>query len=134
MYFNDEYDVRNNIYHTKLYDGCHIVCDCKICANEDNSVWSISAWYTSHSYQHKGYGVQTLAHILSEMREELGMPDKIEYIWNGANQYVMDWLSNHFDPVCKLPLAVQKCDDVDDWTAHMYTINKDKLFEYLHIA
>ena len=64
------------------------------------------------------------------MLAEKGEPQYFEYVWNGQNQYVMDWLKEHFDPVCKLPLAVQKYSDADDWEAHIYKLNKQKVLDF----
>ena len=134
MYYLDEFKTNINIGITKLYDETNIVCECKVCYNKKNNCWSISAWYTSTSYMRQGYGKRTLKHILECMYEEFGKPDKIEYIWNGANQYVMDWLSKNFDPVSKLPIEVQKNSEVDDWDAHVYVLNRDKVLSYFEIA
>ena len=134
MYFTDEFDTKNRIYITKLHDELKKVCECKVCVNKSHDAWSISAWYTSTSYMHKGYGKETLKHILEDMYEELGIPSKIEYIWNGSNQYVMDWLERNFDPVCKLPLAVLKNQEADDWDAHIYVLNRDKVIKYFNIG
>jgi hypothetical protein len=128
-------DVSNkSSFHTVAYDEDVKLCECRINVDENGKHWTISSWYVTKGNNHRGFGKATLTACLKAIYKEYGLPSHIDYIWNGANQYVMDWLTNHFDPICKLPLAVQKCDDIDDWTAHMYTINKDKLFEYLHIA
>ena len=128
-----DYKSQNGIYHTKAYIGYDLVCECKVCINDDNDTWSISAWYTGTSYQHHGYGLYTLKATLKLMYLQLGEPERIEYIWNGSNQYVMDWLEEHFSPVCKLPLAVRKYQDADDWDAHIYVLDKESVFRYLNI-
>ena len=60
-------------------------------------------------------------------------PDKIEYIWNGANQYVYDWMTHHFDPISKCPIAVQKYASEDDWDSHVYILNVEKVLKYFEI-
>lgn len=53
--------------------------------------------------------------------------------WNGLNQYVYDWLEKNFDAVCNCPLAVQKTQSDDDWSSHIYTLDKDKVLEFAGI-
>ena len=79
---------------------------------------------------HQGIGRATLKGVLTEMYHDFGMPKHIEYIWNGAHEYVMDWLKAHFEPVSKLPLAVRKYSDADDWEAHIYRLNVGAVFNY----
>lgn len=101
---------------------------CKI--NCDNNCWTISEWFTNHDYLHQGYGKQAFKKAINQALHEHGMPDKIEYIWNGANDYVMDFLKK-FSPVCKLPLSVRKYSDVDEWEGHIYILNVGKVFDYV---
>lgn len=108
------------------------ICKCKIDVSEDN-VWTISAWYTNEQYKGQGFGKKTLHETLSQIHKVMGHPKKIEYIWNGTNQYVFDWLQTHFEPVCKLPIAVQKYMEADSWEAHVYTLNKHKVLKYFHV-
>lgn len=78
-------------------------------------------------------GTDILKHGLQNMAQIFGLPDHIEYIWNGLNQYVYDWLEKNFDAVCNCPLAVQKTQSDDDWSSHIYTLDKDKVLEFAGI-
>ena len=82
---------------------------------------------------HNGYGYKTMKHIVSNLCTKYGRPDKIRYIWNGANEYVMEWMKRHFTPVSLLPLAVQKYSEKDDWEAHIYILDRNKFLEYFGI-
>jgi len=100
--------------------------------NGVNGKWTITAWYTKEGYGHKGYGTQLMKRAINQMYEWYGKPRVIEYVWNGANQYVYDWLEK-FDPVCKCPLAVLKMQNDDEWDAHIYLLNVDKFLEYFGV-
>lgn len=107
---------------------------CTLTINNDlNNKWTITAWYTKEGYMNKGYGTQLMRHTVEKMYEWYGRPRAIEYVWNGANQYVYDWLEKHFDPVCKCPLAVLKTQNDDEWDAHIYVLNTDKFLEYFGV-
>ena len=104
---------------------------CELTINNDlMGKWTITAWYTKKGYGNKGYGTRLMRCAIKQMYEWYGMPTKIEYVWNGANQYVYDWLDRHFNPVCKLPLAVLKTQNEDEWDAHVYILDKEKFMEY----
>lgn len=118
-----------NTYEAKaIIDGKQI-CWCSVSMHDDT--WRITSWYTEPQYAHQGYGTMTLSYCIKQMLAERSIPKQIEYVWNGQNQYVMDWLKEHFDPVCKLPLAVQKYSDADDWDAHIYRLNIDKVLGFV---
>ena len=121
-------------------NGCHMsvlrihgdtVCSCKV--SIDNNIWSIVSWYTEKEHLHNGYGYKTMRHIILRLYEAYGEPDKIRYVWNGANEYVMEWMNRHFSPVSMLPLVVQKYSDKDDWESHIYILDKDKFLKYFDI-
>ena len=101
---------------------------CKVDIQE--KTWTVSDWKTLPEYQHKGYGKQILEFTLTKMAETFPIPDKIEYIWNGQNQYVYDWLVRHFDAVNQCPLAVKKYSSADDWESHIYNLNTEKFLNY----
>ena len=106
------------------------ISKCKINRDTENSGrWIISSWFTLDKYQHQGYGKAVLKEALEKMMAEYGSPTTIEYIWNGVNQYVFDWL-NKFDAVCKESLAVAKNECNDTWDAHIYILNSSKVLEY----
>ena len=82
----------------------------------------------------KGYGKATLKACLDEIYKKHGLPKRIEYIWNGTNSYVLDWLNKHFGAISKCPIAVQKYASEDDWDSHIYILNKDKFLNYFEIV
>lgn len=108
-----------------------IACSCQV--NFTGNTWTISSWYTSKKYKHQGIGKKTLQTALVKVYSITSKPDKIEYIWNGANQYVYDWMIHHFDPISKCPIAVQKYASEDDWDSHVYILNVEKVLQYFEI-
>ena len=71
--------------------------------------------------------------ILQYLYRAYGKPSNIEYIWNGTNEYVFDWLVTHFNAVCKCPIAVQKTQADDDWSSHIYELNVNKVLKYFKL-
>ena len=125
--------VENDSFYTYAYLDDIKVCECKIDVNKRSNTWTISSWYTTEEYKHRGYGTLTLQECLSKIREVYGAPAKVEYIWNGANAYVLEWLNEHFGAVSKCPIAVQKYNSEDDWESHIYTLNTQKFTEYFKL-
>lgn len=119
----------NNSFTTVAHINNEEVCKCTV--SRDSNTWTISSWYTIKKYQHHGYGKLTLQECIKALAKKFIMPECVKYIWNGANQYVYDWLQENFDAVCECPIAVQKYSVEDDWSSHVYTLNKDKFFAYL---
>ena len=109
----------------------NIVCSCQV--NFTDNTWTISSWYTTKNHKHQGIGKKTLQAALQKVYDMTSKPDKIEYIWNGANQYVYDWMTHHFDPIYKCPIAVQKYASEDDWDSHIYILNVEKVLQYFEI-
>lgn len=110
------------------------LCKCVIGISTEKSSWTISSWFTNRSCQHQGIGKATMKEILNHCVSLYGSPKDILYIWNGAHQYVMDWLIKEFDAVCTCPIAVQKkLEGKDVWESHIYKLNKEKLFKYFNI-
>ena len=124
---------KNNTATTLAFDDYadEKLCECKI--NISDAEWIISSWYTSDGHKHNGYGKQTMKACLSYIRARFKLPDRIKYVWNGANGYVLDWLKDNFDAICDCPIAVQKNAFDDDWSSHIYTLNKDKFMKYFEI-
>ena len=108
-----------------------ILGTCQI--NIENNTFTISSWYTNKQYLHQGIGKQTLKNALIKAVNLYGEPNNIEYIWNGANDYVIKFLENNFDPINKCPLAVLKYSQEDVWESHIYKKNKEKVLNYFHI-
>ena len=109
----------------------NIACSCRV--NFTDNTWTISSWYTAKNHKHQGIGKKTLQAALQKIYDITSKPDKIEYIWNGANQYVYDWMAHHFDPISKCPIAVQKYASEDDWDSHGYILNVEKVLKYFEI-
>ncbi len=125
--------VENESYYTYAYLDDVKVCECKIDIKKRTGTWTISSWYTTEGYKHRGYGTLTLQECLSKIHAACGTPEKVEYIWNGANEYVLEWLNEHFGAVSKCPIAVQKYASDDDWESHIYILNAQKFIEHFHL-
>lgn len=110
-----------------------IVCSCKVNIDMVDSIWTIVSWFTSENLQGQGIGKQTLAKALSKLYETTGNPKEIKYIWNGTNDYVLEWMERHFDAKCSCPMAIQKKQADDDWESHIYNLNVDKTLDYFEI-
>lgn len=108
------------------------VCLCKIDYSAD-STWTVSSWYTEKSFCNKGYGRKTMEFLLRNMVSLLGLPSEVNYIWNGKNQYVFDWMERNFDAVSSCPLAVQKNQSDDDWESHVYVLSRNKFLSYFEL-
>lgn len=118
----------NNYYKCISRFDSNQVCRCQISV-EDNE-WTISGWYTDDKYKNNGCGKKTMQYLLKYLYNEFGHPDEIQYIWNGTNRYVYDWIKENFDAYCRCPVVVQKYQAEDDWESHMYKLNIDKVLTY----
>lgn len=105
-----------------------LVSKCKI--NTDIHKWTISEFFTEKQFMHMGFGKVTMKTLIDRLIYMYGEPSIIEYIWNGANEYVLDWITKEFNAVCQCPITVQKTQTDDDWSSHMYTLDKDKVLKY----
>ena len=110
------------------------LCECKIDVDLGTKTWTISSWYTTDKHKHHGYGKLTLQECLKAISSVYGTPNTVEYIWNGANQYVFDWLEENFGALSKCPIAVQKYASDDDWESHIYILNREKFLRYFSIT
>ena len=108
------------------------VCKCKV--DYDTNGWCISSWYTGKEYMHKGFGRKTLASVLADLYELTGKPDQIQYIWNGANDYVGEWLERNFNARSTCPIEVQKSSWDDSWDSHVYVLDVGKVLKYFNIV
>ena len=120
---------QNNTYITYAFLNNKKVCECKISVDLDRK-WTVTSWFTVEDHKHNGYGTRTLSECIKQIRLNNLAPVIIEYIWNGQNQYVLDWLTEHFDAECICPIAVQKTAASDDWESHIYRLDKDKFLNY----
>lgn len=110
-----------------------IVCSCKVNIDTIGHIWTIASWFTNKKLQGQGIGKQTLAKALFRLYEIAGIPKEIEYIWNGTNEYVLEWMERHFDAECSCPIAVQKKQADDDWESHIYNLKVGKVLDYFGI-
>lgn len=105
----------------------------RLSVDQTSNVWTISEWFVNSDYQNKGYGRTILFTALSELYNMYGLPFEIQYVWNGQNMYVYEWLSKYFRPISGCPIAIQKVASDDDWDSHIYKIDRDKVLSYFDI-
>ena len=129
---NTRISVNNNVITCELMDKESLISSCRV--NITRTTWTISSWYTAKDKKNNGYGKHVLRTAMQHAYGKTDCPDKIEYIWNGANQYVYDWMEKHFEPISRCPLAVQKYTSCDDWESHIYILNVEKVLEYFGIV
>ena len=122
----------NRLVTYAKYNG-EAIGHCSISANS-NKDWMISEWFVDDNFQKQGIGRELFKRSCECLVENFGYPDKIEYIWNGTNQYVFDWLQKNFAPVSMCPISVQKYSSDDDWLSHVYALDKDTFLEYFGIS
>lgn len=109
------------------------VCSCKVNIDTASHIWTIVSWFTNENFQGQGIGKQTLARALSKLYEITGIPEEIEYNWNGSNSYVLEWMEKHFDAKCSCPIEVLKEYAGDCWESHIYKLNVVKVLDYFEI-
>lgn len=126
------FENKDNRFKCELYiDGISVS---KCCINRNSNTWEISAWYTREGYMHQGFGKKTMKYTIDTMVKLFGIPEAVNYIWNGKNSYVYEWITKNFDAVCECPLSVQKYANDDDWSSHIYNLDKDKFFSFFQVA
>ena len=106
------------------------VTESQVNVDTKKSCFSISYWHTKQGYQKHGYGVETLKKNLENLVSVFGIPENFEYIWNGANQYVLDWLINNFDAKPVESLAIAKYEAGESWEGHVYVLNREKVVRF----
>lgn len=121
------------IVECKAFLDYEEICFCKVNTDSDEESWTISSWFTNENMQGKGIGKKTLANVLLALYLKNGTPKKIQYIWNGTNKYVLEWMERHFDAECSCPVAVLKLQADDDWESHIYNLDVDKVLKYFEI-
>lgn len=104
-----------------------------VSVNPRENSWMISEWFVDHNYQRQGLGKDLFLYAMKYFNLHYPIPDKIEYVWNGANQYVYDWLQKNFAPVSQCPIAIQKSNTDDDWLSHIYELDVNSVFEYFDL-
>lgn len=110
------------------------VCVSRCVIDVVDNIWTISSWYTTKGYGNKGYGTKTMQYLLKYIFAINGAPNRIEYIWNGSNLYVFDWLDSNFGAISKCPIAIQKTQSDDDWDSHIYYLNTNKFMRYFNLV
>ena len=123
-------EMENGMYRGYIEDKNGYVGRCGI-SYKDN-VWTISEWFVHRNHMNKGYGKEVLKETAKTIYISHGKPKRIKYIWNGANEYVYDWMVRNFDAKCTCPIWEQKITEEDIWWAHEYELNPDKFIEYIN--
>lgn len=108
-------------------------CTCIVSIDKTTCTWDITGWYTKEGFRNRGIGTAAMSNTLREVRRVFGEPSKIQYTWNGENEYVLEWMERHFKAVCNCPLAVQKTASDDDWDSHIYDLDRDLFLSYFGI-
>ena len=111
-----------------LVENGREVSKCIIEVNKDT--WQISSWYTKEDCLGQGFGKKCMRELINHIYSKLGEPSHIEYIWNGQNEYVHEWMQRNFYPISKCPIAVQKYQADDDWESHIYMLNVNAFLTY----
>ena len=127
------YEIQNKKDHVNcqmMINETEVVCTCEISVNKSEKLWNITSWFTKNEFKNRGFGKDTMKKSMGYCMETYGSPEYIQYTWNGSNSYVLDWIESHFDAICTCPIAVQKTQADDDWSSHIYDLNKDKVLEY----
>ena len=118
-------------YISCFVDKKKVLGKCEAYVGDDNE-WVIYYWRVETDFREKGIGKKVLREVLEKMYKDLGAPPYIDYIWDGENEYVYDFLNRHFQPECACPLD-NKSDMYDDWISHVYHLNTSKVFEYFNL-
>ena len=70
-------------------DG-ELVNTCEV--NVSKGCVTVVSWFTEEKFKHHGYGKETLGLLLRDVCREFGIPTSVKYVWNGENQYVLNFL------------------------------------------
>ena len=106
------------------------ITESMISVNTKQKVLTISSWHTEEKFQHHGHGTENLKKNVQNAVYCFGAPEIIKYIWNGANEYVLDWLKENFDAVCLEDINVIKNSGEDSWDSHVYLLDTEKFLKY----
>ena len=112
--------LRYNIKCSAVYNDIEI-CECELYTDKEYTFWTIHYWHVNDGYGKNGIGTKTMRELISHTYNTHGIPEKIEYVWNGENSYVFDWIYKNFDAVCLCPITVQKTHPEDDWMSSRTT-------------
>lgn len=121
-----------NTVECKSTVGNETACKCSLDIDIINGKikWTISSWFTENKFKYQGIGKRTMGRLFTYCIIKYGIPTNVEYIWNGKNEYVLEWLERNFDAICTCPIAVQKTQADDDWSSHIYVLNTHKILKY----
>jgi len=95
----------------------------------DNEI-TISSWFVDKEYQHLGYGKKILGKAIESIPDKF---DVVKYIWNGRNEYVLQWMEKHFNAKSLCPIHMLKYSYLhpeDSWDLHVYKLNTEKFMKY----
>ena len=87
----------------KVRNDGKTVSTCTLSISVNERKWEVSYRNTCDGYKHLGYGKSSMGRVLEKAMEIYGMPEHIHYIWNGANEYVLEWMEKYFDAKCSCP-------------------------------
>lgn len=124
-------ELPSNYYKCMMMDGDAWLSKCMIGVEE--GIWQITGWYTEEHHKKMGYGKETMKYLLEYLFIKYGEPSGIEYVWNGTNRYVYNFIKDKFDAQCRCPIAVQKYQAEDDWESHIYILNKSKVMDFFNV-
>lgn len=119
-------DIDNRGIKVLLKEDDVAISECKITVT--NNIWNITEWFTTKGYMNQGYGKLAMKDAVNSLYEAYGMPEQIRYTWNGANEYVFQWLERHFNPVPLNPPIIDS--ECDSWEDHIYILDKVKLINF----
>ena len=111
-----------NVYRTFMEDNNGKKIG-RCCISVKGKVWTISEWFVDRNYMHQGYGKTILACCAKSLYRLHGLPVRVKYLWNGANEYVYDWMVKNFKAKCCCSVAELKTTEEDIWLAHEYDLS-----------
>lgn len=129
--FKNNNTAESSMINSVLWAGENVIGRCSI--SEEDSVFTISAWYVDKEYQNKGLGRKLLFDTFDKFESDRGTPLQIQYNWNGTNNYVFDWLSENFAPLSMCPISVLKYEDIypaDVPEGHLYKLDREAFLTY----
>ena len=128
-------NINSSVYETILIEDFlnEYICKCTISINKNTGAWTISQWYANKEYQHQGYGRMTMKELVNTLYK-IQKPTSVNYIWNNVNQYVLDWLTKHFEArLSDEAIRILKYSNEDVKEGHQYILNKDLFLKYFDI-
>lgn len=118
----------SNCYVVNYINDGDIIGRLTVSKDKNAAKIAITGWYVNSSHQHQGIGKALLKELFANICVD--NIKQIEYIWNGANAYVGEWLKK-FNAVSHCPLNVLKTLGEDTWESHIYTLDREKFLSYV---